>query len=171
MRRSVPSPYPLTQNSALITQHFFEWRRGWAFEVAFAETARAPTEVASPLVSSPRRGRHPPRSPLFESRPLKAFILSHTLAPYVSPPSRFHVFSWRRGWAFEVAFAETARAPTERASPLVSSPRRGRVRDPPCSNPTLKAFILSPHSCPLRLTPHVSRLQLAERVGIRSRVR
>ena len=44
----------------------------------------------------PTRGTHPPRSPC--SNPtLKAFILSHTLAPYASRLT-FHVFSWRRGW-------------------------------------------------------------------------
>ena len=57
--------------------------------------------------------------------------------------------------------AETARAPTEGASPLVCSPRRGHIpRDPPCSNPTLGAFMLS-HT----LTPYASRLYMAERVG------
>ena len=44
----------------------------------------------------PTRGTHPPRSPC--SNPtLKAFILSHTLAPYASRLT-FHVFNWRRGW-------------------------------------------------------------------------
>ena len=83
----------------------------------------------------------------------KVFILSHTLAPYVSRLT-FHVFMWRRGWVFEVACAETALAPTEGASPLVGSPRGGHIpRDPPCSNPTLRASMLS-HT----LAPYVSRL-------------
>ena len=42
----------------------------------------------------PTRGTHPPRSPC--SNPtIGTFILSHTLAPYVS---RFTSCMWRRGW-------------------------------------------------------------------------
>ncbi len=67
---------------------------------------------------------------------------------------------WRRGWAFEVARTETARAPTEGASPLVCFPRRGHIpRDPPCSNPTLGTFMLShtltPTLCASRFTSSV----------------
>ena len=62
---------------------------------------------------------------------------------------------WRRGWAFDVALSEAARTPTEGASPLVGSPRGGHIpRDPPCSNPTLGAFML-PTLSPLTL--HASR--------------
>ncbi len=82
---------PLSSNSELITQHFFEWRRGWAFEVARAETALAPTEGASPLVHSPRRG-HIPRDPPVRIPPSDYSCLSTLL------PLTLHVFIWRRGW-------------------------------------------------------------------------
>ena len=77
-----------------------------------------------------------------------------------------HFFEWRRGWAFDVAFAETAHAPTEGASPLVGFPRGGHIpRDPPIRIPPsdFSCFLVQSH--PLRFTPHVSRLQMAERVG------
>ena len=97
MRSCVPSS--LSSNSELITQHFFEWRRGWAFEVAFAETAHAPTEGASPLVISPRRG-HIPRDPPCSNPTLGAFMLSHTLAPYASRLT-FHIFGMAERVGFE----------------------------------------------------------------------
>ena len=96
MRSGVSSPYPLTQNSELITQHFFEWRRGWAFEVAFAGTVHAPTEGASPLVGSPRGGHIPPRSP-FRIPPSDLSYSYITLSP-LTLALTFHVFTWRRGW-------------------------------------------------------------------------
>jgi hypothetical protein len=61
-------------------------------------------------------------------------------------PLRFtsHVFIWRRGWAFEVARAETALASTEGASPLVCSPRGGHIpHDPPVRIPP-SLFFISP---------------------------
>ena len=58
-------------NSTLSTG--FRWRRGWAFEVALAETARALTEGASPLVGSPRR-RHIPRVPPVRIPPSLFFV-------------------------------------------------------------------------------------------------
>ena len=84
----------------------------------------------------------------------------------LSYPFTLHIFIWRRGWAFKVARAKTARAPTEGASPLVCSPRRGHIpRDPPLFESHPRCFHALPHSYPLRFTPHVSRLHMAERVG------
>src|SRR6185436_8552449 len=68
---------------------------------------------------------------------------------------------WRRGWAFEVARAEPALAPTEGASPLICSPRGGYIpHDPPVRIPP-SPFFISPELP--RLIPQC--LFVAERVG------
>ncbi len=85
----------LSSNSELITQHFFEWRRGWAFEVPRVKTARAPTEGASPLVISPRGG-HTPRDPPVRIPP-SGLSCSSTLLLLTLHASRF-TSVWRRGW-------------------------------------------------------------------------
>ena len=73
---------------------------------------------------------------------------------------------WRRGWAFEVARAETALAPTEGASPLVCSPRGGYIpHDPPVRIPP-SLFFISPSFPDSSLNIRRSAcLFVAERVG------
>ena len=78
------------RNFCLLTFYFclaLVWRRGWAFEVAFAETAHAPTEGASPLVVSPRGG-HIPRDPPVRIPP-SGLPCSPTLSPLTLHASRF----------------------------------------------------------------------------------
>jgi len=63
------------------------WRRGWVFDVALAESARTPTEGASPLVASPRGG-HIPRDPPVRIPP-SGLSYSSTLSPLTLHASRF----------------------------------------------------------------------------------
>ena len=82
-----------------------------------------------------------------ESRPLcsngltaqRRFLRSFILSPRSNGRAPGRASSvWRRGWAFEVAFAETAHAPTEGARPPRTLPTRGNLSPRPhCSNPTL----------------------------------
>ena len=84
-------PLPFTPHASRL--HMAE-RVG--FEVARAETARAPTEGASPLVSSPRGG-HIPRDPPVRIPPSE-LSFSPTFLPLTFHASRFTSCMWRRGW-------------------------------------------------------------------------
>ena len=78
------------RNVCLLTFHFrlaLVWRRGWAFEVAFAGTAHAPTEGAGPLVISPRGG-HIPRDPPVRIPP-SGLLCFPILSPLTLHASRF----------------------------------------------------------------------------------
>ena len=144
----------LSSNSELITQHFFEWRRGWAFEsralklLALLQRGPAPSYA-------PHAGDTSPAIPLVRI-PSSVLSCSPTLLPLTLYASRFtfHVFNWRRGWdsnprshCWDACFPSMSIRPLSHLSALILRGgilTRGLV--------TSKVTASAPHSNPARLS-------------------